>query len=141
MTKTWRETIHTMAAIHEFDQDNVSAQHAVEFEDLVTAARILVRLHETQGFGIGLRWRWGFVPVLYGKKRTCVVCEEPWPCWRARWAASTLSTLDGVWRELTGEDLASEYGYGMDGSQLATLRQTLQRSVEPTNLGLQRQAW
>ncbi len=119
-----------MAAIHELARDDVGVQRAVDFEDLVAAARVLVRLHETEGLGIGLRWRWGVVPVLYGKRRTCVVCHGQWPCWRARWAASTLSTLDGVWRELTGEDLASEYGYESKADPLVLLE-----SVEDIGAG------
>jgi hypothetical protein len=125
-----------MAAIHEFTRGNVSVQRAMEFEDLVAAARILVRLHETEGLGIGLRWQWGIIPVIYGKKRTCVVCHGPWPCWRARWAASTLSTLDGVWREITGEDLASEYGYTAPEDEFVTIYQNeYQISLEDTPLG------
>jgi len=110
-----------MAAIHELTRDSGSAQQDIDFEDLVAAAKILVRVHETEGLGIGLRWQWGILPVLYGKQRTCVVCHGVWPCWRARWAASTLSTLDGVWRDITGEDLASEYGYTTKAEPTATL--------------------
>jgi hypothetical protein len=129
-----------MAGIHELARDDVSPDREVDFEDLVAAARVLVRIHETNGLGIGVRWLWGVVPVLYGKKRTCVVCHGVWPCWRARWAASTLSTLDGFWRELTGEDLVSEYGYGLTSEQLAALEETAHQTVAPTQLGLERRA-
>jgi hypothetical protein len=111
-----------MAAIHELTRDSVSVQRAVDFEDLVAAAQILVRIHEADGIGIGLRWQWRVLPVLYAKKRTCTVCHGVWPCWRARWAASTLSTLDGFWRELTGEDLAAEYGYRLTDDQTNRLQ-------------------
>jgi len=113
-----------MGALHELTRDNVSVQSGVDYEDLVAAARILVRVHEADGLGIGLKWVLGFIPVLYAKKRTCVVCHGPWPCWRARWAASTLSTLDGVWRELTGDELAEEYSYSAPRHNLAVLQQT-----------------
>jgi hypothetical protein len=130
-----------MAAIHELTRDNVSVQRAVDFEDLVAAARILVRVHEADSLGVGLRWWGGVVPVLYSKKRTCIVCHGAWPCWRARWAASTLSTLDGVWRDITGEDLASEYGYTAPPEQLATLYEAEPWQVEAgSDPGLDRRA-
>ncbi len=130
-----------MAAIHELTRDKVSVQGAVEFEDLVAAAQILVRVHEGDGIGIGMRWQWRVLPVLYAKKRTCVVCRGPWPCWRARWAASTLSTLDGFWRELTGEDLAAEYGYRLTDDQVSRLQSAaMRRDDDAISPDLQRRA-
>jgi len=129
-----------MAAIHELTRNDVSAESEVDFEDLVAAAKVLVRVHETDGLGIGVRWLWGVIPVFYGKQRTCVVCHGAWPCWRARWAASTLSTLDGFWRELTGEDLVSEYGYRLSPEQVAALEEPGSQIVQPGTLGLDRRA-